>query len=65
MKAKELAVSPRRISEEAGKSIQSYEGRMRVFELGVIVAALITLTIQIVCLFSAWMDFEKSLGLAP
>ena len=38
---------------------------MRVFELGVIVAALITLTIQIVCLFSAWMDFEKSLGLAP
>ena len=63
VKAKGLAGSARRISE--GGRIQSYEGRMRVFELGVIVAALITLTIQIVCLFSAWMDFEKSLRLAP
>jgi len=38
---------------------------MRVFELGVIVVALIALTILIVCLFRAWMAFEKSLGLAP
>jgi len=37
---------------------------MRVFELGVIVDALIALTILIVCLFSAWMAFEKRLRLA-
>jgi len=35
---------------------------MRVFELGIIVVALIALTILIVCLFSAWVAFEKSLG---
>jgi hypothetical protein len=34
---------------------------MRVFELGVVVVALIVLTILIVCFFSAWMAFEKSL----
>jgi len=38
---------------------------MRVVELGVIVVALIVLTILIVCLFSAWMAFEKSLGPLP
>jgi hypothetical protein len=35
---------------------------MRVFELGIIVVALIALTILIVCSFSAWMAFEESLG---
>jgi hypothetical protein len=63
VKAKGLAGSARRISD--GGRIQSYEGRMRLFELGVIVAALITLTIQIVCLFSAWMDFEKASASLP
>jgi hypothetical protein len=36
---------------------------MRVFNLGVIVVALIVLTILIVWLSTAWMAFEKSLGL--
>ena len=36
---------------------------MRVFDLGIIVVALIALTILIVCLFSTWMAFEKSIGL--
>ena len=45
------------------KSIQSYEGRMGVFDWGIIVIALIALMILIVCLFSTWMAFEKSLGL--
>jgi hypothetical protein len=36
---------------------------MRVFNLGVIVVALIVLTILIVWLFGAWLAFEKSLGL--
>ena len=62
VKAKGLAGLARRISK--GGRIQSYEGRMRVFELGVIVVALIALTILIVCLFSAWMAFEKRLRLA-
>jgi hypothetical protein len=60
VKANGLAGLAKRISK--GGRIQSYEGRMRVFELGVIVGALIALTILIVCLFSAWMAFEKSLG---
>ena len=36
---------------------------MRVFDLGIIVIALIALTILIMCLLSAWMAFEKSIGL--
>ena len=60
VKANGLAGLAKRISKRG--RIQSYEGRMRVFELGVIVGALIALTILIVCLFSAWMAFEKSLG---
>src|SRR5262249_10095501 len=64
MKAKGLAGSAKRISEGSGQRIQSYDGRMRVFELVIIiVVALIALTILIVCLFSTWMAFEKSLGL--
>ena len=35
---------------------------MRVFDWGIIVIALIALTIVIVCLFSTWMAFEKSVG---
>ena len=35
---------------------------MRVFDLGIIVIALIALTILIMCLFSTWMAFEKSVG---
>ena len=62
MKAKGLAGSAKRISEGGEQRIQSYEGRMRVLEFGVIVVAFIALMIQIVCLFSAWMDFEKSLA---
>ena len=62
VKAKGLAGSARRISEGGKERKQSYEGRMRVFELGIIVVALIALTILIVCLFSVWMAFEKSLG---
>ena len=46
-----------------GESIRSYERRMRVFNLGVIVVALIILTILIERLTSAWIAFEKSLGL--
>jgi hypothetical protein len=62
VKAKGLAGLAKRISKGGRERIQSYEGRMWVFELGVIVVALIALTILIVCLFSAWMAFEKSLG---
>jgi hypothetical protein len=36
---------------------------MRVFNLGVIVVALIVLTILIEWLSIAWLAFEKSLGL--
>jgi hypothetical protein len=36
---------------------------MRVFNLGVIVGALIILTILIERFFTAWTAFEKSLGL--
>jgi hypothetical protein len=43
------------------KLVQSYERRMRLFDLGVIVVALIVLTILIVWLSSDWMAFEKSL----
>jgi uncharacterized membrane protein YqiK len=42
--------------------MQSYERRMRLFNLGVIVVALIVLTILIVWLSTAWMAFEKSLA---
>ena len=63
VKANGLAGAARRISEAGGESIQSYERRMRVLNLGVIVVALIVLTILIEQLSSAWMAFEKSLGL--
>ena len=57
-----LAGAARGISAGA-ESILSYERRMRVFNLGVIVVALIALTIVIHWISTAWMAFEKSLGL--
>jgi hypothetical protein len=44
------------------KLLQAYERRMRVFNLGVIVVALIALTILIQWILTAWMAFEKSIG---
>jgi len=63
VKANGLAGAARRISETGGDSVQSYERRMRVFNLGVLAVALIILTILIEWLPTAWMAFEKSLGL--
>ena len=45
-----------------GESVQSYERRMCIFNFGVIVVALIVLTILIVWFSTGWMAFEKSLG---
>jgi len=63
VKARGLAGDSKRISETGGEKIQSYERRMRVFNFAVIVVALIILTILIERLSSAWVAFEKSLGL--
>ena len=62
VKANGLAGDTKRISEGGAESLQSYERRMRVFNLEVIVIALIVLTILIVCLSATWMAFEKSLA---
>ena len=43
--------------------MQFYERQMRVFKLGVIVVALIVLTILIESLSTAWLAFAKSIGL--
>ena len=64
MKARGLAGDSKRISETGGDKIQSYERRMRVFNWEVDVVALTTLTTLIMWLSSAWIAFEKSLGLA-
>ena len=64
MKANGLASAARRISEAGGDSIQSYERPMLVYNLGVVVVALIVLTILTMGLFRTWLAFEKSLGLA-
>jgi hypothetical protein len=58
----EWAFQPRR-PKHVKKLLQSYERRMRVFNLGVIVIALTGVTILIVLLSTAWLAFEKSLGL--
>jgi hypothetical protein len=63
VKANGLAGAARGISEAGGQSIQAYERRMRVFNLGVILVALIVLMILIEWLSTAWLAFEKSLGL--
>ena len=52
----------KRISESGAESLQSYERRMRVFNLAIIVVALMVLTILIIWLSDTWMAFEKSLG---
>lgn len=62
VKANGLAGDTKRISESGAESLQSYERRMRVFNLEVILIALIVLTILIVCLSATWMAFEKSLA---
>jgi hypothetical protein len=61
VKAGGLARNAKRIPE-TGQSVELYEGRMRVYDLGIIVVALIALTILMMCLFNAWMAFEKSLA---
>jgi len=63
VKAKGLAGVARRISEAGGQTIQSYKRRMRVFNLRVVIVALIVLTILIEWLSTAWLAFAKSLGL--
>ena len=63
VKAHGLADAAREISPAGGESVQSYEGRMRVFNLGVVVVALIVLTILIERLSTAWIAFEKSIRL--
>jgi hypothetical protein len=62
VKANGLAGAAKRISERGGESIQSYERRMRVFSLEVIVVALIVLAVLIAWLSIDWMAFEKSLA---
>ena len=62
VKAKGLAAAARRILETGGGSIESYERRMRVFNLGVLVVALVVLTILVGWFSTAWLAFEKSLA---
>jgi len=62
VKGNGTAGATRRIQEAAGEGVQSYERRMRAFNLGVIVVALIVLTILIVWLSTTWVAFEKSLA---
>jgi len=62
VKANGTAGATRRIPEAAGECVQSYERRMRVFNLGVIVVALIVLMILIVWLSTTWVAFEESLA---
>jgi hypothetical protein len=53
----------KRISETTRESIETYERRMRIFNLAIVVAALMVLPILIIRLSDAWFAFEKSLGL--
>ena len=57
-----LAGAARRISEAGGVSVQAYEWRMRVYNLGVV--GLIVLTVLTVRLSSTLLTVEKSLALA-
>ena len=59
MKANGLARGARRIQAAYSRD---YDRRMRLFNLGVILVALIVLMILIMWLSNAWMAFEKSLG---
>jgi predicted nucleic acid-binding Zn ribbon protein len=62
VKARGLAGDAKRVSETAQESIESYERRMRVFNLEIVVVALMILTILLIWLSDTWMAFEKSLG---
>jgi hypothetical protein len=59
-----LAGDAKRISEAGGDSLLSYERRMRVFNLEVIVVVLIVLTILIGWLYTTWLAFENSIRVA-
>jgi hypothetical protein len=63
VKANGLADAAKRISERGGEIgwAQSYERRMRIFNLEVVLAALIALAVLIVWLFMAWEAFQKSM----
>ena len=63
VKASGLTGDTERISETGGKSVESYERRMRASNVGIIVVALMALTILVMWLSDTWMAFEKSLGL--
>jgi hypothetical protein len=63
VKANGLAGDTKRISETTRESIETYERRMRIFNLAIVVAALMVLPILIIRLSDAWFAFEKSLGL--
>jgi hypothetical protein len=62
VKANGLLGAAKRTSERGAEInwMQSYERRMRIFNLEVILAALIALTILIVGLFTAWGAFQNS-----
>jgi hypothetical protein len=64
VKANGQAGDTKRISETVRESIKSYERRMRVFNLEIVVVALMVLAILIIWLSDTWVAFEKSLGLA-
>jgi len=53
----------KRTSERDGEIswTRSYERRMRIFTLEIILVSVIALTILIVCLFIAWEAFQKNL----
>jgi len=53
----------KRTSERDGEIswTRSYERRMRIFTLEIILVALIALTVLIVCLFITWEAFQKNL----
>jgi hypothetical protein len=62
VKANGLLAAAKRTSERGAEInwMQSYERRMRIFNLEVILAALIALAIFIVWLFTAWGAFQNS-----
>ena len=63
MNADGSAGAAKRISNRRGATVQSYERRMLIFNLRVILAALIVLALLIVWLPTVWRAFEKSVAL--
>ena len=64
MKADRLLVGTARRTSAKGREIswaQAYEKRMRIFNLEVILGALIALTLLIGCSFTAWEAFQKAM----